>query len=142
MALKVMMDGLSLWKFSHSSTVYWGVIPIFSFWKPYQALKEILLKTAESLKDKYIKTVDRTLSIYWLIWVLLSIYSTFIFKYYMSTLHKKIEWDLYDYQFVYANTAIKNILDLILIGCLFYYVKHVNNWQQNNHKKVSLQKTS
>lgn len=133
--------GRSHLRFSHSSTVWWWFVPLFNLWKPYQVLKEILLKTTENLKDDKAKKVQYVLCVYWLISIPLNIYATFVFRFfYKPILFSNVEMSLSDYQFLYLNVAIINVFALILTFCLFYYIYHINRWQQNSKSGVSLQK--
>lgn len=60
--------------------------------------------------------------------------------FYKQVLFAKVEMTLSDYQFLYLNKAITSVFALILTFCLFYYIYHINRWQQNSKFGVSLQK--
>lgn len=60
--------------------------------------------------------------------------------FYKPILFSNVEMSLSDYQFLYLNAAITNVFELIVTFCLFYYIYHINRWQENSKSGVSLQK--
>lgn len=127
-------------RFSHASTVWWFFIPVFQFWKPYQVMKEILLKTTENLKDTKVKKVKYILCVYWLITNLIIIYGYFVC---VMLLYGYLSGYLIPIflLFAYLNLytwIIMNVFSLIGMFCMFYYIYHINHWQQKSKKNVSL----
>lgn len=114
-------------KFTPGWSIGYFFIPIKSFWKPYQAMKEIW-KATKNPSDWTSQSTDGILPIWWSLWLLSLFLGQAILR--ISARAEEI------HELLYLNilSQVSNAIDIGLAFVFLRIVKNISNFQAHNVK--------
>ena len=90
-------------RFSPGWSVGWYFIPIFSIWKPYQAMKEIYLTSQRMANPNKSSILPGSFIIWWFLWII----------------GNYLGWYYFRQSLTIDNMSLQEIIDLSIIGIVF-----------------------
>ena len=123
--------GVQNMRFSAGWAVGWYFIPILSLWKPYQALKEILIKS-ENLMPGSANSKRSLLPIWWTLWIITEIVGRIILK---SAMRNDLSLDGYITLNLFSITG--DAIDLVLNIVFLLIISAIHNCQMAYKKQLS-----
>lgn len=125
--------GVQHMRFSAGWAVGWYFIPILSLWKPYQALKEIFIRS-ENLIPGAIHSKQSLLPIWWTLWIITEIVGRIILK---SAMRNDLSIDGYIMLNLFTITG--DAIDLLLNIIFLLIISTIHNCQMAYKNQLSEQ---
>ena len=113
-------------RFSPGWSVGWYFIPIFSIWKPYQAMKEIYLTSQRIANPNKSPILPGSFIIWWLLWLIGNYLGWYYFR-------QSLTIDSMSLQEIINLSLIAIVFDIIDVITIFMFlniVKNINHFEQ------------
>lgn len=110
--------------FSPGWAVGWYFVPIFTLWKPYQALKETYQASHPEFLDNWsVAPYPKLLSLWWAIWIITCLVGQLILR---GSLLRQNVAELLATTWV---NFLSTLLDIALVGVVWVLISTLQKWQ-------------
>lgn len=123
--------GATNMRFSPGWSVGWYFVPLLSLWKPYQAMKEIFLKSKE-LSSNTTGNKSLLLPAWWALWIITEIIGQIIWRYIRNG-----NLEVEDYLTMSLFNQFADVLEIVLNIVFLLIITAVHQWQQSYKNQLS-----